>query len=439
MTPEATSRHAWTERLPGWARGRVERIIGSDFAHKVGETMATRVALIAIGLVTSVLIARSLGPEGRGLQAAIAAITSIGVQFGNLGLHSSNTYYVAKRPSLLPTLVGNSLLVTLGLGVVGSAVAWVVLTVWPSLSPVDGWFLVFALAGVPIGLTALLLQNLLLGIHQVRTYNLIELGTRIGMVAVVLGLILADRVSVVSVAITGLLVSAAAAMWAYLAVGPHLTRPIRVSLSELKQHARYGFKAYVAAFFAFTVIRADVLLCSYLLGDGATGHYSIAVSMADMVYMLPVVAGTLAFPRLAATEDHAERWAKAKSMFKWVAALLVAVAVAAALLAQPAVRLLYGESFLPAVPAFLLLLPGIVALGANTILMNYFAAEGIPPVAVWSPAVASVMNIGLNLILLPRMGIAGASLASTTAYAMMLAMSLAYIAYRRSRGTDGSS
>lgn len=431
MTPEATSGHAWTERLPSWARGRVERIIGSDFAHKVGETMATRVALIAIGLVTSVLIARSLGPEGRGLQAAIAAITAIGVQFGNLGLHSSNTYYVAKKHDLLPTLVGNSLLVTLGLGSIGSTIAWLVLSAWPGLSPVGGWFLVFALVGIPIGLTALLLQNLLLGIHQVRTYNLIELGTRIGMVAILLGLIALDRVSVVSIAIAGLSISAAAAIWAYCGVGPHMMKPIRVSVPQLKEHTRYAFKAYVAAFFAFTVIRADVLLCSYLLGDTATGHYSIAVSMADMVYMLPVVAGTLAFPRLAATEDPAERWAKARSMFKWVGVVMLAIALIAALLAQPVVRLLYGESFLPAVPAFLWLLPGIVALGANTILMNYFAAEGIPPVAVWSPGVASVVNVGLNLFLLPRMGIAGASLASTIAYATMLVLSMVYLRSRQ--------
>ncbi len=436
MTPEATSSRTWTERLPSWARGRVERIIGSDFAHKVGETMATRVALIAIGLVTSVLIARSLGPEGRGLQAAIAAITAVGVQFGNLGLHSSNTYYVAKKHDLLPALVGNSLFVSLGLATAVSVIAGGAMVLWPSLSPVRGVYLWLALAGIPIGLAYLLLQNLLMGIQQVRAYNVIEIGVRLLMIAVLGILIAGGRVSVEAVAIAGLATSLVAAVWCLVKLRPHLRGRVRVSLGMLREHLGYGFRAYVAAFFAFTVIRADVLLCSYVLGDGPTGQYSIAAAMAEMVYMLPVVAGVIAFPRLSATEDPVERWAKAKSMTKWIAFVLTGLVIAAALLAKPAVAILYGREFLPSVEAFWWLLPGVFALGVNTILMNYFASEGMPPIAIWSPAVASVVNIGLNLWLLPRMGIVGASLASSVAYAMMLMMSLAYVRFRSAAVTS---
>ncbi len=432
MTPEATSGHAWTERLPGWARGRVERIIGSDFAHKVGETMATRVALIAIGLVTSVLIARSLGPEGRGLQAAIAALTAVGVQFGNLGLHASNTYYVAKKHDLLPTLVGNSLLVSLGGATAVSVAAGLVMSIWPSLSPVDGVYLWLALAGIPLGLTYLLLQNLLMGIQQVRAYNVIELGVRIGMIVMLALIIAGGLVSVEAVAIAGLATTVIAAVWCLVKLRPHLRGPVRVSGTMLHEHLGYGFRAYVAAFFAFTVIKADVLLCSYLLGDGPTGQYSIAASMAEMVYMLPVVAGSIAFPRLSATQDSAERWAKAKSMTRWIALVSAGLVIAAGVLAKPVVGLLYGEAFSPSVEAFWWLLPGVFALGVNTILMNYFASEGMLPIAIWSPAVASVANIGLNLWLLPTLGIVGASIASTVAYTMMLLMSMVYIR-RRSR------
>lgn len=393
--------------------------------------MATRVALIAIGLVTSVLIARTLGPEGRGLQAAVAAITAIGVQFGNLGLHSSNTYYVARKQELLPTLVGNSLLVSLVLATVVSAIAGVVMTVWPALSPVDGVYLWLALAGIPLGLAYLLLQNLLLGTHQVRAYNVIELGSRIALVAVLTVMAVTQTVTVTSVVIASLASSIVAAVWAFARLRPGMHAATAVSLGTLREHLGYGFKAYVAAFFAFTVIRADVLLCSYLLGDEPTGIYSISASMAEMVYMLPVVAGTIAFPRLAATEDRVERLAKATSAAKWVALATVLTAAVAGIVARPVVGLLYGEAFLPAVEPFLWLLPGIVFLGVNTIFMNYFAAEGMPPIAIWSPGVASVLNIGLNLWLLPQIGIVGAAMASSVAYGLMLVFSVGYIGLNR--------
>lgn len=432
MWAEPTLRR-FVERLPEWASVRLTRLLDSDFARKVAETMATRVILIAVGLVTSVMIARSLGPAGRGLQASIAAITAIGVQFGNLGLHSSNTYYVAKKPALLPTLVGNTLAVGLGIATAVTLGVYAVMTAWPSLSPLDGTLLLLALAGIPLGLTYLLVQNLLLGIHEVRTYNVIELGSRIAVVALLGLLILAKMVSVEAVTVVGLATVVVSVAWALARIWPHLASPPRVSLSTVRDHLRYGFKAYVASFFAYTVIRADVLLCSYILGAEPTGQYSIAVSMADLVYMLPVVAGTIAFPRLTATEDPGERWAKTKSMTKWVALVLIALALVAAALARPAVQLLYGEAFLPSVGAFLWLLPGIVLLGINTILMNYFAAEGMPPIAIWSPAMASVVNVALNLLLLPRFGMVGASLASTVAYGMMLAMSVGYLGWAKTR------
>ncbi len=77
--------------------------------RSIVETYATRILLIAIGFATTVIISRTLGPSGRGLFAVAAAIGAIGIQFGNLGLHASNTYYVAKDRELLPVLVGNTL------------------------------------------------------------------------------------------------------------------------------------------------------------------------------------------------------------------------------------------------------------------------------------------------------------------------------------------
>lgn len=422
-----TPRPSWHERLPEWASRRLSFLVGSDFVRKVAETFVTRIALILIGLATSVLIARMLGPEGRGLQATIAAITALGIQFGNLGLHSSNTYYVSKEPKLLPVLIGNSLLVSLGVAGLLSLVAYGVFSIFPSLVPLDGTLLALALAGIPLGLAYLLLQNLLLGTHRIRAYNKIELISRVVMVAGLFVLLLASRVSVEAVAMLGVFVSIVAAGWALFALRKGLDARISLSLTAVRSNLGYGFKAYVAALFAYTVLRADVLMCSYILGDTATGHYSIAVSMADLVYMLPVVAGTIAFPRFTAEVDPVRRWEKVLGVVKWITVIMLAIAAVSAVLARPAVVLLYGRAYEPSIAAFLWLLPGLVLLGINTIFMNYFAAEGMPPIAIWSPAIASVVNIVLNPILLPHFGIVGASLASTVAYAMMLLMSVTYL------------
>ena len=101
----------------------IKKAVNSDLSQKVVETFVTRILLIGIGLVTSVIVARILGPEGRGLYAVALAVGAIGMQFGNLGLHASNTYYVSRDRSLLPLLVSNTLLVSFAFGGTGALLA----------------------------------------------------------------------------------------------------------------------------------------------------------------------------------------------------------------------------------------------------------------------------------------------------------------------------
>lgn len=64
----------------------LNKAISSDFVRKVAETFATGAFLRAIGLMTSVIVTRALGPEGRGLYGVAVTVGAIGVQFGNMGL-----------------------------------------------------------------------------------------------------------------------------------------------------------------------------------------------------------------------------------------------------------------------------------------------------------------------------------------------------------------
>ena len=98
--------------------------------RQVSETYLTRLSVVALGFVNSILVTRILGPEGRGLFAVANTLSATGVQLGNLGLQSSNTYYVAREPGKLPVLLGNSLVVSAARGVV-ALVAFLLLRLGP--------------------------------------------------------------------------------------------------------------------------------------------------------------------------------------------------------------------------------------------------------------------------------------------------------------------
>jgi O-antigen/teichoic acid export membrane protein len=381
---------------------------------------------MAAGLVTTVIVARVLGAEGRGLFSVATVVSALGLQATNLGLHASNTYAAARAPALVPALLGNSIVAAVVLGGAAAAGAAALFLVWPSLAPVHGTLLFLALAAIPLGLLYLLLQGLLLGVAAIGSYNRIEIATRLLGLILVVGVILLGRVNVVALFAPAVAATAGGGVLAYRRLMSRTSGSLTISRDVFRENLRYGLKAYLSAFFSFLVLRGDLFIVKHLTGAVSAGYYSITVTLAEIIMAVPVVIGALLFPRLARAEAGG-RWPLARRALRVVALAMTVVTVVAFAAAAPVVQLLFGPEFLPAVPALRWLLPGVFLLSLNTILMNFFAAEGMPRFTVLSPGIAAAANIALNLWAIPAFGIVGAAAASSLTYAGMLGASLIYV------------
>jgi O-antigen/teichoic acid export membrane protein len=407
------------------------RALHSDFAAKMAETVLTRVLLIGIGLIVTMLVARMLGPEGRGLYAVATTVAGMGVQFGNLGLYASNTYFVSRDRQLLPELLGISLVVSFGFGSLIVGLSYVLFAGWPKLAPVSGLPLIISLVWVPFGLAYLLLQNLLLGLQKVRDYNKIELASKTSGGLFILLLVAGQRLTVeaaLMAALLGVIMGFAWSLGKFRGYFGLLSLP---SYNSFKEQFLYGLRAYVAALLAFLGLRINLLMITFLQDPEQAGYYSIASSMAEMVYILPAMVGMILFPKIAAMNSVVEKWRFAKKVTLGLGILMLFFTIGAAFLARPAIRLVFGVAFLPSVPPFLWLLPGIFLLSINNCYMNFFAAIGMPMISVYAPGLALLVNFLLNLISIPYWGIVGASLSTVAASGVMLSASLIYISKLR--------
>lgn len=385
--------------------------------------------MLLIGLVAGVIVARILGPSGRGTYYLAIALGGLITQFGNFGLHASNTYYVSRDRSLLPQLTANSLTVGAGFGLL--AAVFLLLGSRLSVLPVDGPLALLLIPSIALGLVYMLLQNLLLGTGEVTRYNLIEIGQGLLGLVLISGVIFANVVRPETVFTAGVVATLVATLAAYRTVSKRFRNRLSISIHLMRRSFRYGAKAYVAALASYMVLRSDVVIIGYIVPPSEVGYYSIAVTMVDKLQILPITIGTLLFPRLAALVERIPQWQATRRVAIVISVIMVASLSAAALFARPIVALLYGGAFLPAVPSFHILLPGIGFLSINVIFMNYLAARGMPPVTFISPLVASALNIILNLFLVPRWGIEGAAWSSTLAYGSMLAFSLGYLRFSK--------
>jgi O-antigen/teichoic acid export membrane protein len=417
------------------ALGSVKRFRASLFLQRVSLTLITKIVLLVISFGLGILIARYLGPEGKGVYAVAVSIAAIGTQFGNFGLHAANTYFITKDKSLLGRIIGNTFWLSLGGGFIITLIVLAIL--YFNLQLVAGvpfYLIIIASLAIPFSLLSLLGQNILLGMQRIKVFNGFEFGQALVNVIALTILLVLLKQGVFGV----IMLSTLMVFFLSIAIFRYLygieKRTLNFDFGLFKQMARYGFKAYLAALFSFFVIRFDLLMVNYFLGNGETGVYSIAASAADIMYLIPISIGMILFPQVSKAMKGG--WEFTRKVAWGTAGIMAAICILVGLIARPFITFFYGQVFAGAGIALLWLLPGIFTLSVNTIFMNFLAARGMPLIVVISPFIALAANVLLNLTFIPRFGINGAAMTSSIAYMMMLAVSLIYLGARSNVRTE---
>lgn len=168
--------------------------------------------------------------------------------------------------------------------------------------------------------------------------------------------------------------------------------------------------------------RVGLFVVERLLGLSATGVYSIAVVVAELLWFVSGSLTQAVYGRIG-TPDAARAAA--------TTVRVVQLGVAALLLAAPLLGLLalwlvpralgpaYGASLAP----LAVLLPGALLFGGASALSAYFTNHaGKPQVPARVAALSLVLNATLSLLLVPRLGMVGAALAASISYAASVAV-----------------
>lgn len=402
-----------------------QRSLFKDFFFKVSETFVTRILIMAIALAVSVVIARLLGPAGQGLYATALALGAVGVQFGNLGLSTTNTYLAAKNKGNVPLLLGNSIFVTIVFGFLVVGTIAVVKQLAPSYVPLNGTLLYLAMFWTFPGLLLLFSQSLLLGCQQVRTFNLVEIFQRSIHVFFLAACVTLGMVSEQLLFGFLLLALCFTALFALYKIFHLSERQLPFpSIRLLKATGWYGISAYLAGLFSYLCLRFDLLMLKSMAGSAEAGYYSIAVSLSDVVYTLPVVVGTILFSKLSSLNDFYEKRRFVYKVLLLLGGVMLLGLAVAYYAVFPLLPMLYGEEFRPSIQPFAILLPGIYCLSLSTIVQNFIASVGRSWLMFIGPFIAFALNLPLNLILIPQYGGSGAAMASVASYALWLLTAL---------------
>jgi O-antigen/teichoic acid export membrane protein len=388
-----------------------------SLAPAVFLTLGSKATILVINALGVVVVARALGPSGRGAIAVAFSFALVLVQFGSLGLQSANPYFAARDPRQINAIVLNTIWGAAAIGVILVACALAGKASFPALLRGLDWLdVVVVAAGLPAMLATQLLQSVFLAEGRMRVYNGVELaGNLIVLVGLVVGLIF------LHFGVLGAIAVMVSVNWgmALTFLALQRAKADRFGKPDLKLFRRmlkYGFRVYMTTLVAYLVGRINLILVDSYLGTGQAGVYSIGVAIAEGMHLLPSVVALNLFPRIA----RGAGFESSAAVFRILCVVFGGFCLLTVPLAGPAIHLLYGPRFSQATEIYYWMLPGIFSYGMLNVLSYHFAGRGFPLEAmlVWFPGL--LVNLVLVMVFVPGHHAYMAAFAATIAYMVVL-------------------
>lgn len=420
---------------------RPEDLTGGRFRHGVVATICIQAIILLVAMAQGAIVARTLGPDGKGILAVALLAPSLLAQILGGGISISTIYFAGSRTIGIPVLVGHSVTFALVGTLAGAGLIGLVLWIMPTGSAILGVPLDLLLLG-SIGVPLLILTRSFVGIlhgqRRILTVNALQLlSVAVTLCLTYLFLAMANggEANVVTAWLLGLIAMALVTAILLRKEGGTL-RPGWDSKTAAKLIS-FGARSQIASLFYHFALRLDIFLLSYFLGPAEVGIYSVSVRLAELLWHLPTAVSFVIIP-MAARSSTKQMNSFTPRVLRWTLGLTLLGALALAIVGRPLIRLVFSEAFTAAYVPLLLLLPGVVLMGGVQILFNEIIGRGFPQFSSLIAGFSLVLILVLDLLMIPRYGMAGAAVASTATYSISFIFGL--IIYRkvsRRPGTGG--
>ena len=389
-------------------------------------TLASRVIVFALSLGAGVILARALGPSGRGIYALALAAPSALVLFANLGVSNALVYHLARRTFPIDQLIGQVLVLSLVLGGIATVVLLGALALFGrvALPGVPLELVVIAGVSIPLGLLFYYCLAVTQGLEKFREFNVIYILNGVASVVLILPLLVMFGNVTLAVAAWSLrwIVTTVVGL-VFLAKRGRLN--LRFNRKVSSALMRFGLVGYLSYLMSFLNFRLDNFLVNIFRDPTEVGYYAVAVSMAETIWYISTAASTVLAPRVAADAVNSDETTGRVSRIVGLTSLLAAIVLALA--APLLVRILFGASFQPSVVGIWLLLPGVVTLSVSRVLSSYLLGKNKQVVDLVASLAGLAATIALDLTLIPRYGFPGAAFASSVAYTITLLVNMTWV------------
>ena len=384
-----------------------------------GWLVADRIFRLATALVSSVLLARSLGPAEFGtLQYVFSFVVMFGMA-ASLGTEPILVREIVRRPSEAGSLIGT----VIGLRMVTAVVIVMMMVIICHFSDQEQDLIVMiAIAGLGILLQPIQTLEQFFQAHVAASKSaaVYMFGAMFGGLWVVFG-VLRDAPLLFFAAqpvMEGVFIGIGLFI-AFRTFFPYRTT-LHFEKQLITQLMRECWPLTLSLLMIGVYTNVDKIMIRELLGNEATGIYAAASKLSEAFYFIPMVIVNSLFPAIVrarelSTEHYKRRLQDLYDLMVWIS---IAIALPVSLIAEWIVVFLYGQEYLYAGAVLSLHVWTAVLVFLGVASGRWFILEGHTGAYMGRTLVGVVSNIVLNLLLIPTLGILGAAWATLIAQVM---------------------
>ncbi len=392
----------------------------NKYFKNTGLLMLGRVGSLVIKMATSIWVANYLLPERNGILGTSTAYIFLFAAFAGLGLDSFIVKELHQFPKQRDTILGTSFLLKVGAGLL--CIPFIFIT-WQF----------FPLSHIPyVFIFILSFTGLFQSFTVIDSYFQSEVQSKYIMQVQIAGNIISAMLKIALIAMQAEILYF---IYAYtfdillLSLGYFLMyqrkgRSIfnwKFDGQLAKKLLHLSWPLIISGIMVSVYMKIDVIMLKEILGDEvgtkASGAYATVVMFSEALNFVPVAIVTSLFPAiLNARRDDPERYQKRlQNLFDLMVWLSLAFAIFITL-ASPLIYKSFKPAFAAAAPVLSVHVWGSLFVFLGVASGQFLIAEGFNKLTFVRTGLGAIVNIGLNFLLIPSMGMMGTAIATVVAY-----------------------
>ena len=376
-----------------------------------------------IGFFYIMYTARYLGVEGFGVLSFALAFTGLLGVFDDLGLNTLMVREIAREKSLTKKYLSNVTVIKIILVIITFSLITITINLlgYPNQTIKVVYFIALSV-----------IFNAFSGMFYsiFRAYEKMEyqsLGQILSSVLMLAGALFAisQRFNVIGFASIYFIVSVIALGYSFAIFMWKFSLPkIEIDWEFWKRCFKEAWPLGIMSVCIIIRFRIDTVMLSLMKGDAAVGLYNAAYKILNISVVAPGIFMASIFPVMSQYYNKSTssfNIAYEKS-FKFLIAIALPMALAVTLLSGPIINLIYGVEFAGSADALRILIWAAVSMYVSMLVGNVYVAANKQMLSMKITIVSVILNIILNLILIPRYSYLGAS--ATTVVSEVFGLSL---------------